>query len=204
MVHPFQSSLSKSEQAFIEMHGLKYEWLFDAQGKGLPFYKVKMELLEKRVAFNTTPCKDYGHKLRSRHGHCLQCDEKRIAWVTRKRGFTYLAFSNSQKLVKVGFSEKIENREDSLNRTKYGGIADWKVFCHVKTNQAFKLESTVQKALRTTQVIREYEHGGFRQYANELFKSSPSDSLESLTKSMSELSISINKLVLDHNFSNLI
>jgi T5orf172 domain len=83
-----------------------------------------------------------GHRLRSRAGHCIQCDTARIAFVKRHHdtAYIYIAGSLESKVVKIGNAILPERRVAALNTRYYGGITDWVMLYHAKYEEAGKIE----------------------------------------------------------------
>jgi hypothetical protein len=83
-----------------------------------------------------------GHRLRSRPGHCIQCDTARIAFVKRHHdaAYIYIAGSLASKVVKVGNAIWPWRRVGALNTRRYGGITDWVMLFRSKFEGAGKIE----------------------------------------------------------------
>jgi hypothetical protein len=99
-------------------------------------YRQIMKELNKYVAFNVIACRKSGHTLRTRTGHCIQCDTARLAFMKRhvSEGIIYIAGSKEGEIMKVGYSKAVEVRQESLNRTQYAGYKDWVINCRVVNN----------------------------------------------------------------------
>jgi hypothetical protein len=179
--------LTQDQINFLHYHGISLDLLHDVSGMTKSEYYEKMGKLGKKVGFNANPCTEMGHTLKNRHGHCIQCDTKHISFIKRTKGITYLACSANSKLIKIGFTENIDGREDSLVRTSYGGESDWRVFYHFFSEGAAKIERDTHKALSKYQTFREYSHDGYFHYASELFTFSASLAKSTLEKKIKEL-----------------
>ena len=60
--------------------------------------------------------------------------------------YTYIAASEYGKIVKIGYSKNIKDREISLNKKdKYGGFSDWQIVYYLKSNKTNKLETETLK-----------------------------------------------------------
>ena len=175
-----QSKLTQDQVNFLKFHGISLDLLFDVKGMTNSEFKEKMGRLGKKVAFNANPCPTKGHTLKNRHGHCIQCDTKHISFIKRTKGFTYLACSMNSKLIKIGFTENIEGREESIVRTRYGGESDWKIFFHFFSNSAARVERETHKEFSKNQTFREYSHDGYFHYASELFTCTASQAKSTL------------------------
>jgi T5orf172 domain len=104
-------------------------------------YKWAMEEEGYLWCISPTYCYN-GHRLRSRPGHCIQCDTSRIAFVKRHHdaAYIYIAGSLASKVVKVGNAIWPERRVGALNTRYYGGITDWVMLYHIKFESAGKIE----------------------------------------------------------------
>lgn len=164
-----RSKISEEQINFLEYHGVSLDLLFDIKGMTKAEYYNIMGRLGKKVGFNAYPCSFLGHTLKNRHGHCIQCNTKHISFIKRTKGFIYMACSKNGRLLKIGFTENIERREESLNRTKYGGEFDWEVFYYVFHKNAAKIERETHSELKHYQIFRTYSHDGYVHDATELF-----------------------------------
>ena len=66
--------MTTEEITFIKQQGLHEELFFDAKGQSINRIEEEMKSLGKVFAYNSIPCDQYGHTLRTRSGHCIQCD----------------------------------------------------------------------------------------------------------------------------------
>jgi hypothetical protein len=108
-----------------------------------------MKKLGKDIAINTTPCEKGGHTIRNRSGHCVICNPAHIAFQIRssRSGFIYIARSFKLRACKIGFTENLDSRIDSLNRTKYAGVNDWKMNIAFQTQEAGRIEGEIRFVL---------------------------------------------------------
>ena len=107
------SKLTKEQSAFLAKHNTPISSVFDASGMGKSDYRAAMKELGKTVAIGVTPCKKGNHTMRTRSGHCIQCNPASIAFQKRHLmdGFVYVA-----------------------------GASDWECLFWVKTKNAGKVE----------------------------------------------------------------
>ena len=203
--------LNQTEKLFLEDQNIPLTMIFNAAGYKKSEYRNLMKSQGKIIAYNTTPCKAYGHRLRTRSGHCIQCDTAKIAFIKRhvERGKVYLAGSINGSLIKVGFS-KDELREASLNLTKYGGQDDWKILFTIECEHAGSLEGLVQKELSKYGISIQYDHDGHLQRSTELFKCSYSKAKECLENMLDKEQVNTfnktekTRIIEDYKFRNLI
>lgn len=186
--------MTAEERHFIIEQGLPEELFIDANGQSVNQIEEKMKSLGKVFAFNTTPCDKYGHTIRTRAGHCIQCDTARIAFILRNVSFgaVYVAGSIKGQLIKVGTANSKEARAESLNRTKYGNQDDWEILLSFSCLNAGALEFESHKLLRpyaATDV--KYSHENRDQQTYELFRCSYKRAKDSLSQIIDKLKIEV-------------
>lgn len=166
--------VSESERLFLESQNISEYELFNAKGRPVSQCKQEMENHGKLFAYNTTPCRNYGHTLRSRSSHCIQCNTARIAFQRRHEsaGMVYVAGSLKGSIIKIGYTKDVQIREESLNRTGYAGYYDWIVLFAIRSINAGEVESRLDMALKNYSYSLDYLHDGGVQEANEIFKCS--------------------------------
>ena len=165
------AELTSDQIRFLKEQKIHPKFVFNAQGLSKTDYRVIMKELNKMIAFNVTPCKKEGHTLRTRSGHCCQCDTAKIAFQKRNdsAGIVYIAGSLTGEVVKIGFSKAVEIRTESLNRTKYAGFNDWKILYALKSNDAGKIETKSNSLLHEYAFSLDYEHDGHWQDSHETY-----------------------------------
>jgi len=114
------------------------------------------------------------HRLRTRAGHCAQCDTSKISYQRRHHspGFVYIAGSQSARLLKIGTAIDIAQREANLRNQAYGGIRDWKVLFTAWVENGGKIEGAALKNLKQHKTSRIYVKDGESQEAVELLQTS--------------------------------
>jgi hypothetical protein len=102
------------------------------------------------IAFGTTPCKAAGHRLRTRKGHCVQCNSACLEFLRRYDldGTVYIAYAASKRLVKIGCADCWQSRQSSLNADGYAGAHDWQMKRIVTCPEAARVELSVHRRLR--------------------------------------------------------
>jgi len=135
------SELTEHELRFLWTQRIDESEVMDCGEMSSRRYKGAMEL--EGYLFCISPsfcCND--HRLRSRAGHCIQCDTTRIAFVRRHyaEAYIYIAGSIGWKVVKVGNAIWPERRVSALNSRRYGGIQDWVMLYRNKFAYAGKVE----------------------------------------------------------------
>ncbi len=100
-------------------------------------------------------CAKGGHSLRTKAGHCIQCDTSKIAYQLRSAasGYIYLAYSAATSLVKIGFTKHHpQDRAKLLREQRYANADDWDVKKLAKLERdAGKIEFSLHAALEQYQ-----------------------------------------------------
>jgi hypothetical protein len=167
-------SITRQQLTFLNQHQIPLSAVFDASGLRPKEYKSVMRELDKYVAIGVSPCQKLGHTMRLRAGHCLECNTEGLAHFYRhhKNAIVYVAASLSRRIMKIGFTKNIENREESLNRTEYARINDWKIIYHAQCSNAGKIEYQIQHRLNPYSIKGEYKKEGRTIACYELFQCS--------------------------------
>jgi hypothetical protein len=156
------AKLSKEQIAFLKEQGISLSQVFDAS-----FIKRKldvqkqMEEQELSFYFGHSACRSEGHTLRTKAGHCIQCDTSKIAYQLRHSasGYVYLAYSQSRKLAKVGFTKNHPGeRAELLKKEQYATATDWEIKKQAKFEKdAGKREFAIHSLLECYQKTVAYE-----------------------------------------------
>lgn len=168
------SQFTEIQKEFLQNHNVSLELVFDALGMTKNEYRAKMKVQNKIVAYNVAPCREYGHSLRTRSGHCVQCRPANLAFQKRNdlEGIVYIAGSIIGKIIKVGFSKAIEVRDESLNRTRYAGFPDWQIIFAIRSKSAGQIENKIKSGLKKFTAKINYDHDGHYQESSETFSCS--------------------------------
>lgn len=155
-------NLSDDQLHFLKSQNIPLHLVFNAMGMSKSEYRPIMKELNKIVAFNVTPCNKSGHSLRTRSGHCCQCNTATLAYQKRHDapGIVYVAGSKFGSIMKIGFSKAVEVRAESLNRTKYAGLNDWVILYALKSKSAGIIETKANSLLNKYSVEFDYNHDG--------------------------------------------
>jgi len=175
-------NLTKDEFSFLRSQDLSVEDVFDCLGMTTKHWKNEIRKQGHILALGN-PCKKAGHRLRTRSGHCVQCDPKKIAYQNRyhKYGYVYIATSCIENVIKIGTAINIDQREENLNRQEYGGISDWTMQYHIKCSNAGKIEHEIMLILASYRSTRGYDKDGVNQSAQEIFKCPVSKAYDAFT-----------------------
>jgi hypothetical protein len=145
------AQLTSEQLSFIASQAIPISKFFDASGLSKDERVRVMDVLGSVFYYGGAACKSGGHTLRTKSGHCIQCDTSKIAYQMRSTasGYVYLAQSPSTNLIKIGYSKlHPQDRGEFLRREAYGGIKDWDIkrICHVEKD-AGRREFLVHAAL---------------------------------------------------------
>ena len=181
--------LSPEQLRFLESQSIPLSRVFDATGMSRPAYQSAMGVLEAVVAFGASPCKARSHTLRTRGGHCAQCNTHALAFVLRHDdpGQVYVAASKQSGLVKVGTSNDAQSRMNNLISYGYGGANDWRVFSHYACEKAGRVEFAAHKALAAHRTSRTYVKTGSSVNCQELFTCSAETAAEAVQLAITQL-----------------
>ncbi|TMI99573.1 MAG: hypothetical protein E6G97_21905 [Alphaproteobacteria bacterium] len=173
--------LTETERSFLDRHGYRPDDVFDARGYSQAGWKRRAKEAGKDIVLGS-PCRAEGHRLRTRGGHCFQCDPKKIAWVQREtaRGQVYIAGSLDGRLIKIGCCFDWEQRLKQECAERYGGHGDWRLLAYITIENIQTVERAALSKLWRYQVTRPYWKDGSRQYAEELLTCSYSQAAEAL------------------------
>ena len=165
------TAISTEQRLFLERHRICLSRVFDASGLAHGEYKKIMKDLGKLAAVGVTPCGAALHTLRSRHGHCLQCQPQCIAFIKRCEdpGKVYVARSVALGLLKIGTTLDTSLRMQQLNRHGYGGSNDWQTVFECECLAAGRVELAAQALLANYSAYCEYNEQGVTRQCYELF-----------------------------------
>jgi hypothetical protein len=175
-------TLSVSELAFLAQHGFTEADVLDVRGKSSQQWKAEIRVQKKAFALGT-PCTASGHRLRTRAGHCAQCDPSKIAYQGRyhQPGYVYIAGSLRSRVVKIGTAVDCEQRERNLNAQQYGAITDWRMLFHIKVDNAGEIEQNALRLLRRFKSVRRFNKDGAFVDAGEILSCSFSNALKAVS-----------------------
>lgn len=177
---PFMSDISAEQLAFLDSQGISLSQVFDATGMSRSEYREAMKHLDMCLAVGVTPCEKGGHRIRTRSGHCAQCEPANIAFQNRysQLGYAYIAISQSCDLIKIGCTSDVPDRMRNLNGMGYGGIKDWQWLHAFYVFDCGRVEYNTQLNLRIYRVPRTYIRDGKEVNCLETFKLRHEEALE--------------------------
>lgn len=164
--------LTEEEVAFLARQGFAEDEIYDARFESSADWKVNA----KRLGFDLvlgSPCQKAGHRIRTRAGHCVQCDTSKIAYVTRhnRPGYVYVAASPSGRFLKIGSALELEQRERNLRNHRYGGYADWIIIGSAWVDNRGQTEQAALRSVQHRFEERTYFKDGKDQVTRELIRS---------------------------------
>lgn len=180
------TTLTADQMAFLESQRIQPWRVFDATGLTQSEYRAVMRELGLSIASGVTPCAAHGHTLRTRAGHCVQCNTARIAFMRRhdEPAYVYVAQSSAIGLVKVGVAGDVNARLQSLRKLGYGGASDWRLVSSRWCEHAGAAEFALHATLSGFQAHRVYQRDGFDVDCRELFRC-PAEHVAAMLASMS-------------------
>lgn len=178
-----RDELTRSELVFLASQGLGPEDVFDARWMSQPHWFREIKEAGKTIALGSA-CRKAGHRLRSRKGHCAQCDTKVLAYAGRYdlEQHIYIAGSLSARLVKIGVCKNLLQRERQICSERHGNATDWEVIYAVHIARSGEIEERVLHRLARYSVDEHYwKNGGF-QKSIELRRCSISEAVKALNE----------------------
>lgn len=183
--------LTRDEKDFIKHHGISPSDIYDARGMTTKEYHDKAKA--HGCPFVINYCK-YGHRLKTRNGHCIVCHPDKIAFQKREinKGVIYIAYCG--KYTKVGMIENnINSKNTALNKREYtlnseGGYAgrdDWQTIMSWQLDKyAGKVEREAHKLLEKYKVDKDYIYSGELRNAKELFECPIQTAIDAVKKAI--------------------
>ena len=165
------ATLSPEQLAFLENLQVPLSLVFEASGLDKVRYTSMIDALGSLICYGVSPCRQAGHTLRTRGGHCVQCKPHNLVFLRRydDAGWVYVLMSRQSALVKIGTTTDLDRRVYQLNEYGYGGFADWECLFSLQCGRAGRVEFAAQHAPKIFGSARHYERFGVRVECRELF-----------------------------------
>lgn len=178
---------TEEEIAFLRRHRISPDDVHDGRDQSKAAWQWEARRKGTTLVLGS-PCRAEGHRLRTRAGHCVQCDPKKITFQRRyrMRGAVYIAGSASIGLIKIGTAEDVFQREAMLQRHRYGGATDWEVLASAQVEEGGRVEHETLTRLGRHRTYRTYEKDGAEQVGGELLRCPFSRALNALMASISD------------------
>lgn len=166
------ATLTDEQRRFLLHHRVPLSAVFDATGLSPRCYRAAMKAADALVAIGVARCRASEHAMRTRAGHCVQCNPAGLGFLRRHTapGSVYVAYSEREQIAKVGSSQYPNVRIEELNRKAYGGASDWYLYKSFATAEAGRTEALAQWRLRDHWVRRTYFWAGQFRECYELFE----------------------------------
>jgi hypothetical protein len=179
--------LTTAELTFLKSQGLSADDVYDGTYQSRATSIAGAEASGCTLIVRST-CGKGGHRLRTRSGHCAQCNPANLAYQSRHHsiGYVYIAGSRSTRLLKIGTATDIEQRKRNLQNQEYGGIRDWEILFHAKVEHGGKIEGDALRLLRKFKIVRTYEKDGFSQQAEDLLETSFRNAIKAISDAIGE------------------
>jgi hypothetical protein len=179
---------NESELKFLADNGLAPGDVIDGRRLSKNEREAQAKALGKALIL-ATPCAKGGHRLRTRSGHCAQCNTAVIRYQARHReaATVYVAYSPREALTKIGVSVDPDTREANINFDQYAGADDWEILFRIDIPEAGMIESKAQSAIAGSKVIKGYmKDRAFMQDAKEAFSCSPLEAINAIIDAISQ------------------
>jgi hypothetical protein len=113
-------SLTDEETYFLSGLGFSADDVYDVRGVSKWIWQKQAKEAGKDIVLGNE-CRKGGHRLRTRAGHCLQCDPKKISFQQRHsgKGYVYIAGSMSGRLIKIGTCSGLDQRLRQIRAERY-------------------------------------------------------------------------------------
>jgi len=133
--------LTADELTFLASQNLSADDVYDARRKSQARWFREIKEAGKTIALGS-PCRKAGHRLRSRKGHCVQCDTKVLAFAGRHdlQQYIYIAGSRPARLIKVGVCGDLLQRLRQICAERHGDAADWEILYALHMARAGEIE----------------------------------------------------------------
>jgi hypothetical protein len=189
---PMTAPLSPDEISFLMQHGCSEEDVYDGRGQSKDSRAIDAKEAGKHLVLcgviGRGICRRKGHRLRTRAGHCIQCNPLNIVYQKREDtpGYVYIAGSLSGRVIKIGTTGDLNQRENRMRAEGYGGSKDWIVLASVYVSHGGAFERAASSRVNGKRVYRMYTKDGIEQGAVELHLCSFSEALRAITEVLSD------------------
>ena len=162
--------IRKDERAFLERHRIPERCVADMRNRAdWASCAEFMHPVGCYVAWGFREC-GYGHRLTTAKGKCLQCDSAPIGFMKGywTEGHVYLLMSQSERMVKIGWSGDLYKRLRELISERIGSLSDWQLLRNHLCRQPAILEKELHDSLTNYRVLRRYMRHNIGREAREL------------------------------------
>jgi hypothetical protein len=178
--------LTDDELGFLSLHGFNREDVHDGRHQSKSSREEAAKREGKPLILTSVVCRAAGHRIRTRGGHCFQCNPLRLVYQIRhgEPAFVYVAGSLTGQLIKIGSAGDIPTRQRKLRYDQYAGFADWKIMFSVWANEAGKVESDASARIADRRTYQPYFKDGVEQVAVEAFRCRFSTAVKAVKESL--------------------
>jgi hypothetical protein len=147
--------LTSQENAFLRAQGLTPNDVYDGRGEAQLERGEQAKAQGKSIVLATACMR--GHRLRTLHGHCVQCDISKLAFQQRfeTAGYVYIAGSLASELIRIGFSTDLDQRDRKLVFEPYRGVSDWALLYSANVDDGGRIEDLARKRLKAFRLATE-------------------------------------------------
>jgi len=194
---------TQSERAFLERQNISIDEIYDARGcstgkeAARQAKDAKCLFFVGGALFKKGVCtKNHEHRIKARNNQCIQCKTRQIQEIrsrTSEVSYIYIAGSLEKKLLKVGITKNVIEREGTLNSFRYANTSDWKILTWAKINNAGEAETKIDKALNKFKSPAKYFKEGKQQDADEIYACSMDKLYDEYKKVISNYKVYDNK-----------
>jgi hypothetical protein len=181
-------SLTDEEIQFLRWHNLSQEDVYDGRHQSKRSREAAAKSTGKDLILvrTSSACRAAGHRIKTRAGHCFQCDPLNLVYLRRHStpGYVYVAGSLSGRAIKIGTAGDIPQRERQLRAERYAGFADWEVLFSIQVREAGRVEHDAASRVPGQRVFRNYVKDGYSQTAIEVIKCSFSAAVKAIKESL--------------------
>jgi hypothetical protein len=179
--------LTADEIAFLKSQGLAESDVYDGRNQSGARWRAGVRATGQTLVLGAH-CENVGHRLRTRSGHCAQCNPANISYQNRynSTGYVYIAGSLRLKLLKIGTAVDINQRLDNLIQQSYGGIRDWEMLFYAKVESGGRVEGNALAAMSQYSLRLSYKKDGRDQQATEIIRARFSAALSALVDAIGD------------------
>ncbi len=186
--------LNNEQINFLIKHKVPLWSILDATWMKPKEYKEILNTTDFIVAINSNSKKCDYHKLnmRERHGRCVECRVGNYSFIKPNKDWdVYVVGSLKWQLLKVWYTQNIEDRIFHLNKDSYWWLNDWELIYSGKYKWALKIEAKVHSLLKNFWVDIKYNYYWKQITCYELFKCSYKNIQDVFSKVNNEFSDNI-------------
>jgi hypothetical protein len=165
---------TNDELTFLARHNFTPEEVHDGRREGKQTRESNAKNADKVLILTSTPCRAMRHRIRTRAGHCAQCNPASIAFTRKETldGYVYIAGSLNGRLIKIGETIDVEQRARQLKADAYGGFSDWQILITARVKNRGRTEREISLRIPGKRVFNSYIKDGYERTAIEMIQCS--------------------------------